>query len=141
MAYSESNSGRHLLALTLALGASLAITAYTAATSELPNMMGSSGSGFWTDRELRWSVLSSGLATWVGALAAPRSGAPSNGARAAFAARLILWVGLSVALCAVWFDARLFYAPLVAPLQAFAGIRLCNVWKQWRMEREMRRFR
>jgi len=139
MAFSEQGAARHLLTSTVAFGASLALAAYVAGTSNSLNLMGLSGDGFWADRELRWTALSSALAIAVGVLVSrgARSRAPER--RASRTGTLVFGISLAILVCAAWFMVGLFYAPLVAPAHVFAGIRLFLAWQRRRVERAWER--
>ena len=139
MASSESGSGRRILVLALVMFLSLAIAAYTASAFPLLDFSGRSHYSIWSDRELVLCASSLALAVLVGVAARRAQAGPA--APGGVAARFVLWLGLSLFVCAAWWSAGLFYAPFVAPAHAFGVIRLFNAWQQWRTALQAKRFR
>ncbi|MEO8900976.1 MAG: hypothetical protein ABI627_05575 [Polyangiaceae bacterium] len=120
------------------MSVSIGIAAYVASTYGQTNFFGEHHDCLLADGEADLCMASVAVAAVVGVLA--RSVQTGPAVASGTVARLVLWLGLSVLLCAAWWKAGVFAAPAVAPAQAFGIIRLFNVWKAWRTELELKRF-
>jgi hypothetical protein len=123
-----------LLSLSLAL-AVLAVYWFT-----LPNLIGFSGQNPFAERDF-WCVLGSSMcAFWAGVVSFRFAFAGVRPSTGSVVGGVIAGSGLALLLFLLWAQFVLYYALLLAPLQALALIGVGQAWRRHRREASFRRF-
>jgi hypothetical protein len=139
MTLPEPNVGRRLLASAASFGLAVLLAVGAAHWYLPPNFKGSSGGSLWLEPDFLCSAGSSGIAIAVGIWSRrAATGGGGIGARS-LAARVLIWVGLTLLFLAVWVDYVFLFTLLIAPSHAFACLRLVALWRRWRTEVTWRR--
>ena|SRR5450432_766733 len=141
MTLREPSVGTRLLWSSVGFGLATALALCAAHWYEPPRLTGSVGHRIWLEPDFVCTVASSGVGLGIGVWSGRAARGVGATAAGSLILRVVIWVGLTLLLFAVWVHHVFLFTLLIAPMHGLAGLRLVGLWQRWRTEVRWRTLR